>query len=230
MELFDKKGNKIHINTDKFIEIGSGCFGKVYRTPDGALKTINRGCVYPIDPKVLEFLKESKLKGFYKIKDIYYDKHDEVRAYLMKYYEHYNMGLLENKEYLLESIYNLYKSVLYLSEHNIKCLDLMTRNMIKTSTGLKIIDCDFYVKTKNNPEYINMEILLDALTELLSDEVVNFINSPVNLFTYYREYHDYPQDIVKKNIYTSSNFKECIENLMRELEKYRLPREYLLRK
>lgn len=227
MELFDKKGNKIHINTDKFIQIGSGCFGKVYRTESGAFKTINSGCIYPVDPKVLEYLRDAKLKGFYKIKDIYYDKNDEVKAYTMKFYDQIKINLLENKDYLIESIYNIYHSILELSSQHIKCLDLMDRNVIKTPKGLKVIDCDFYAKTKFNAELSNLMILLDTLMEMLGADIDDLLNRDLSL---YRIYHDCSHTDLMKHIFIDTDLKKCIENLLIELDKCNKPYEYLLRK
>lgn len=219
MIVYDKKGNKININIDNLTRIGYGCFGKVYRDGDKAIKIINDNAIFRPNEQSLKLIKDQKLKGFYRIKELFYNKQGDLNGYSMKYYEPFYTDLFFNKEYLLDSLRDIYESIKLLSKEQIRCIDLQGCNIIKTKNGLRVIDCDFYEKS-NSSRILenNLMMLLEAIAELLAND---FSNDQDQARLY--------KDVILRNIITTPSYQESLEKMLLELNHCDRPHKYFLR-
>lgn len=162
--------------------IGGEQYGSVYKLSDSeCIKIYKKGQVG--DKEILTFINGLGLKNFYKIYRLLYNKKGDFRAHTMKYYEDGNVDILTMPvEYVLYNLYNIYESVVKLTENNIFISDMHTGNIVLGRDEITIIDVDIYtfnrffssvkLREKNTfaLKYLFEAIFLEALRNYHSDE------------------------------------------------------------
>ena len=183
MEYYTRDGKCVNYKCD----ISSEMKGKqsiVYRLLDDPLRCLK---VYLLDEQVEEMYRGSNkhfgcdmfyyLKydfnhpNFYKLDELLFDdKLKVVLSYTLKYYEQMVENILDLPvSYLLDNYNLLYNAVVRLATDFVMTLDLHEGNIINTSDGMVVIDCDQYVRgnDRNYVSYFNREALLYAFYRMI---------------------------------------------------------------
>ena len=224
MSKFYNESNKeiiINLSEDKLI--GVGCFGVVYRLNENeCFKRFNskepRGANY----EELVFIRNLNLKNFYKIYDFVFDNNDILKGYTMKYYNNEKIDILTMPtEYTLDNLYNIYSSVLKITDNNIYLNDMGEHNIIMDNNKITIIDADWY---SFNTFESKKALLYSNIVELryLFEEI--YTNA---LEEYHDTYIDESSEFIISNLFKKINKFTGIENFCRKLERYKYPIDYI---
>ena len=179
MKLYSEN-NGLIIDTSEHHTFNQGTYSRIYDyNEDTCFKVFKEANIYRPEPIII--LKSLDLKNFYQIIDLLYDSNHVYSGYLMKLYQSIDKDILTDKEYLVESVNNIYDSISCLTRNNILVSDLHRNNLILTSDGIIMLDCDDFTKSKlDETSQLNNFRFKSLLTSLLFDCLVKKHN-PKNL-------------------------------------------------
>jgi len=198
----------------------AGLYGKIYSVGDElCLKKLNH--LGDIDYRIIKAIRDLKLKNFYEIYDLLFNKKGEFKGYTMKYYKKEDFNIFTMPTYYtLNNLFNIYSSMLKLTEECIHVSDMHEDNVILDSNNITVIDVDLY----------NFSCFL------LYEKLLEFnVNSVKNLFKriYYRNVDDYYDDncfdyiSIISHLYNKINSKVGLELFFSEIEDYKYPIDYI---
>ena len=118
MKIFKGNGEYI-VDTNKLVELKSGTYGTIYPYEDKCLKVFKHVGYHKPSPIIA--IKELSLPNFYKISSLLYNDDFKYIGYISDYYKPDDYNILENKEYLVNAINNMYEGILKLSERYTPC-------------------------------------------------------------------------------------------------------------
>lgn len=218
----DRKSHNITINN----LLGEGTYGKIYLTSDNKClkvfkESISRKDKDYFDEDVFNIIRQLKLKNFYKLYDLYYNKTlTKILGYLSEYYQKEDIDILTMPvDYTLNNLCNLYDSFLLLSKYNICISDVSMENTIINTREIRVIDTDLYYKDnksstiellKNNIYTLGdlfICIYISSLKETDINKRIKMIEKIQRLFT------------------INSTFG--VEPVIKKLIKYKYPIDYL---
>ena len=166
MKVYSSDGKYI-IDVNESNKFDYGTYGNVFRyNEELSYKVFKHENIHKPDPIIL--LKNYKLENFNKIIDLLYNSKLEYSGYIMKHYEPDNFDILSNKEYLLNSVNNIYDGIMVYTKNLFEIYDLHIGNVIVNSEGITVIDVDDYKKTHSDNTYINVFRFKQMLISLLS--------------------------------------------------------------
>ena len=159
---------KYIIDVDEQKKIGSGTYGNLYKLDDDTcFKVFKSEGIHKRDPILT--LKELDLKNFYKIYELLHNNNFVYAGYIMKYYKKDDTNILDNKEYLLDSVNNIYDGIIELTKNYYEVVDFHIDNVIVNREGITVIDIDDYKKISTDNTYINNFRYTQLLKSLLYD-------------------------------------------------------------
>lgn len=213
-----ESGNRINLCRDNYRVIGSGCNGIVYKIDDSSCVKLF-DCINKFNYDTISKINKLKLDNFYHISDFIFDKKRKFVGYIMKYYKPEDIDILTMPtSYLLDNIYNIYNSVLKLTNNKVRIIDLYGGNVILNNDGITVIDTDSYC----------FDVKSDC-DSLLSDNVKEFRVLVEELFySSLIYYHKFCQDpFYDYNIFSKINSKDGITSFCCEFENYKYPIDYV---
>ena len=222
-ELYNSKREKVEFND--YIYFGQGMCARVYKKDDKVLKVYKDGCpyIYHLSKSVFEKIKKLDLNNIVKLDDYYHffnfylEYKLPMDAYTMEYIEKDNVNLLEcDKDYILDTINELEKTIILLSKNKIEVNDLHHTNMIFNSKGATLIDLDTYhinkIESYRKLLLENKRKLLECLKEC--------IKNSIDIFEMYKIY--YLLNFNLKNSTIVDGFKNIFteDTLYNSIKKY----------
>ena len=236
MGLYNKSFCELNINLDELERINENMVTNsfVYKYKDMILKKYWNYTDFAISEDVFDKLCTIDNKHFIKLYEMFtiilndeykekYDKFQEgkrffyIDGYTAKYYQSSSINpMLEKSNYLINSIEGLKELVEILSKNKIMMHDTKTLNTIINSSGIIIIDPDYYELSNQDIESIknnNYEELLQLLR---------------TMFIHYATLKKY--DVLKLfDKYSSDNSLESVSYIENELKKVKRPIDLLER-
>ena len=236
MGLYNRSFCELNINLDELERINENMVTNsfVYKYKDMIIKKYWNYTDFAISEDVFDKLCTIDNKHFIKLYEMFtiilddeykekYDKFQEgkrffyIDGYTAKYYQSSSINpMLEKSNYLINSIEGLKELVEILSKNKIMMHDTKTLNTIINSSGIIIIDPDYYEISNQDIEIIknnNYEELLQLLR---------------TMFIHYAVLKKY--DILKLfDKYSSDNSLESVSYIENELKKVKRPIDLLER-
>jgi len=181
MKVYNSLGKQIYY--DKDIWLGSGAFGKVYKsTNNTCVKIYNTEESERIEKEVFYLLKSLKLPNFYRLYELLYQNRWNIIypqkpvGYISEYIEENEINILTMPtDYTLDNLYTLKSSIEQLIKNKVKITDLHSGNVIMNRNKITVIDADFYsIETKRTKEELktrNLDQLAKLFIELYKDEI-----------------------------------------------------------
>ena len=214
-EFFYDKNNKINIyHLGKPFEHGS-C-GNIYKISyDTCLKWFNEDSY--CNEEAFEMLMDMDLKNFYKVYKMLYDIYHDFVAYIMKYYDSEDIDFLTMPmSYILDNFYDLFESVVKISDKNILIQDLHDGNVITNKNQIIVIDVDMYYILKNPSKNEAICANYKKLCYLFRDLFINAIS----------KYHPDLSDagLIINNLF---HYKNNSSDVYKKLKTYKYPIDYI---
>ena len=164
---------KYIIETDNYDVFDHGTYSNIYKLDDDTcFKVFKHENFHKPEPIIL--LKDLKLKNFYKIIDLLYDRNFIYSGYIMDYHQKDNYDILQYKELLVDSVNNINDGINELTKNFIQINDLHIDNVIVNSEGITVIDIDDYKVFKSDNTYINNFRYTQLLKSLLYDNLKRY--------------------------------------------------------
>ncbi len=172
MKIF--KGNGEYIfDDDNKDDVRHGTYGKIYPYNDNkCLKVFNNVGFHRPDPIIT--IKELSLPNFYKISDLLYNEDFKYIGYIADFYKPDDFNILDDKEYLVNAVNNIFNGIVTLTNRGFLVVDLHTGNVIVNKDGITVIDCDDYVKTNNDNMDTNIYRYKSMIKTLLYDYLTKY--------------------------------------------------------
>ncbi len=210
MSLYNDKGIKKDYVMDNYVN--GGAYGDVYKIDDDTCIKIISSCFYLSDAAI-KVIRQLKLKRFYEIYDLLYDSSKHFVGYTMKYYPSEDIEIIKMPtSYTLDNLYELYQSFERLSDNYILTSDCYHENVIINSTGLTIIDTDFFQQCDDDVRIKNYDNLLYLFRSL-----------------YYKELRklDFPTTDREYILDYLFNQNDDFKSVEKKLVKYKYPIDYI---
>lgn len=224
MEVYTIDKKKYSFNTK--LLFNQGFFGKIYLTKDNKClkifkEPIKRDDIKDFEEDTYNEIRSLKLKNFYELYDLYYDKTlTQILGYLSKYYQEEDADILTMPtDYTLDNLCSLYNSFKTLSEHNICTNDIHSGNVIMNGNGITIIDVDLYYKCS----YETSDTILRKNICNLSDLFIDIYLSGLENYDKYNRF--LLADKIQRLFLINSTYG--IEPVIKKLIKYKYPIDYL---
>lgn len=222
-EFYNEKNEKLlfDLNKKNIIDGGdTGLYGNIYSIgEDKCLKRLKH--LGDIDHIIISWIRDLKLKNFYEIYDILFDKKGNFNGYIMKYYKKEEIDILSMPtSYTLNNMYNIYKSILKLTEEHIHVSDMHEGNVILDSSNVTVIDVDLY--------HFSSFMLYDKLLEFNVNAVRSLFKRIYfkDIFEYYGD-NCYEYSLIIDDLYSKINSKAGLEVFFSKLDKYKYPIDYI---
>lgn len=230
MEVYTIDKKKYSFNTK--LLFNQGFFGKIYLTKDNKClkifkEPIKRNNNKDFEEDTYNEIRNLKLKNFYELYDLYYDKTlTQILGYLSKYYQEEDVDILTMPtDYTLDNLCSLYDSFKKLSEHNIYTNDIHFGNVVLNSKKIIVLDTDLYYKGEQAEESKTFKENICNLNDLFVDIYLSCLGNHSFSSKYDRVYI---ADKIQRLFLINSTYG--IDPVIRKLIKYKYPIDYLRKK
>ena len=210
MRVYSSDGKYIIDPEDKE-QIDHGTYGNIYKLDDETCFKVFKHDDYHKPGPVL-VLKEFNLKNFYKIIDLLYDHNLRYKGYIMKTYPKDNFNILSDKDYLLDSVNNMYDGIMVYTKNLFLIEDLHVDNVIVNKDGITIIDVDDYKKFNSDNTSINVYRYKQLLINLINKYLGKYnVIDPM-------ESHLLIKRLIEENKIDLSHFNNTIKRYKRPID------------
>jgi len=198
----------------------AGLYGKIYSVGDElCLKKLNH--LGDIDYRIIKAIRDLKLKNFYEIYDLLFNKKGEFKGYTMKYYKKEDFNIFTMPTYYtLNNLFNIYSSMLKLTEECIHVSDMHEDNAILSNNDITVIDVDLFEFSLYIPYDKLLRLNVNAVRSLFKK--IYYKNITNN-----HENNCYVYSCIVDSLYEKINFKSGLEYFFKELEDYKYPIDYI---
>ncbi len=172
MKVYSSDGKYI-IETDDMHIFDHGTYGNIYKYDDNTCFKVFKHIGFHKEEPII-VLKELELKNFNRIIDLLYDRNLQYAGYLTDFYQRDDFDILSDKEYLVDSVNNIYDGIMELTKKSIMVNDLHKGNVITTKDGIFVIDVDDYKHINSDNTYINTYRFKQMLKSILYDALINY--------------------------------------------------------
>ena len=224
MKVIDDRLGKIRLYDKQLL--GSGCYGKVYKSGNDKCFKLCKGEYFSDDfINIYNVIKDNNLPGFYKLISLLYSNSKDARkkknpiGYEYQYIKKEDVDILTMPiDYTIDNLDVLYNSIIILTKNNIRCLDFQAGNIIMNSNSITAIDTDLYYGKYNGTMLAKWNVYdLELLFQYLYEDAID-------------KYHkgEYSKE-VKQLLYSLFMIYDYdgAYGVYRKLKSYKYPIEYV---
>lgn len=210
MKVYSSDGKYI-INPDEKEKMDYGTYGDIYKYNDEmCFKVFKHDGFHKPDPVLI--VKDLNLKNFYKIIDLLYDQDLNYKGYIMQTYHKDDFNILSDKEYLLDSVNNMYDGIMTFTRNLFLIQDLHIDNVIVNKDGITIIDVDDYKKFSSDNTYINVFRYKQLLMNLINKYLGKYnVIEPI-------EAHFLTKRLIEENKVDIKHFNDVIKEYKKPID------------
>ena len=214
MYFYNKEGKRLNYTVGD--PIGGEMYGNIYKlSEDVCLKVYKKGQTG--NEEILKFINELGLKNFYRIYELLYNRKGNFKAHTMKFYESSDIDILTMPMYYtLNNLYNIYESVIKLTQNNIFITDMHTGNIVIGDKDITIIDVDIYEFAKYFSSVKLNEKNTSALRRLFEEIYLEALKA------YHPEYQNFNNIEIIRSTFELYN-QSALDRTFKRLVKYKYP-------
>lgn len=223
MICYNEEGKRVVYKLNENDRIGNESMcSKVYLLPENkCLKVLNKDTTISGE-EVLRLIRKYNLTNFYNIHELFFNKKGDIKAYISDYYEPYDIDILTSStDYTLDNLFGIYSSILKLTQESVFISDMHDENVIIGEKKMTVIDADFYSITSLMDNEKLTRLNIGAIRTLFTTIYINMMKK------YHEENSGFLSTIAIQDLFMGINSVTGIESVVRKLEKYKYPIDYI---